>query len=312
MAEYYKKHEKQLTLIRYHKDEYIKQRILDYNNLFMNMPSKHKVYGAALSIQSEIRLLYQRTYVENWNTYNRFIDYTLYGVSEKNAPIKLTPKNNSSTKTKQPQSEIEEDYFDEASDQIDSIISAKINSIHVDKEILPLQKFTANQRRSEKKFDDYAQKKIPEKDREKYQREFLILDDKICFWLSLYKDPRVIYSKHYNAFREAINTEIDINELTQKMPATLYQLTRDLVDFKFEKVEFIKNFLQYREDVIVTQTKKDAKKYLDDYWEEIHEIISDKKLTPEFSKRIHDMYVLKSCLLSQSKSLTLLEHGGKK
>ncbi len=313
LSQYYLKHEKQLTLIRYHKDEYIKQRIADYQYLLFDMPSKHKVYGVAMSLQSEIRLLYQRSFVENWETYNKYIDYVLYEDCQ--------------ILNQQAEEKIFDTYFNETLEKRISTLAAPESKISNSEQntdaistgnskekcvLKPAEKFGVNMRKSEKKYAKFANSRIAKKDRENYQKEFLLLDDKICFWLSLYKDPRVIFSKHYQAFRDAIETEITINEMSGAMPKALYDLARELVDYKFEKVEFIKNFLKYREDLIVTEVKKDPKKYLDNYWKEIHSIIHDQDITPEFGKKIHDMYALKSSLLSNSKTLTLFEYGGKK
>ncbi len=313
LSQYYLKHEKQLTLIRYHKDEYIKQRVTDYRYLLKDLPTKHKVLGGVMSLQSEIRLLYQRSFVENWETYNQYIDYILYEdypILEQSDEEKTSILNLDKALEKRISTPAtsETKITDIASNDARPSVEKSVEK----KNIKPAEKFNVNVRKSEKKYEKYASNSIAKKNRENYQKEFLLLDDKICFWLSLYKDPRVIFSRHYQAFRDAIETEITINEMSGSMPKPLYDLARELVDYKFEKVEFIKNFLQYREDLIVTEVKKDPKKYLDDYWKEIHSIIHDQDITPEFGKRIHDMYALKSSLLSNSKTLTLFEYGGKK
>ena len=280
----YEKHEKQLTLIRYHKDEYIKQRILDYKNLLKATNSKAKSYGVILSLRSEIRLLYQRGYVDNWETINNYM-----------AVIFDKPKT-------PPQSDLSPKIVDKRP----NVSSTKRQPNNMKSTIRDI-----NHSKAEKKFLTYSEKNSFSQEKNAYHQKFMELDDKIYFWICLYKDPGIVYFRDYQRFRDAINTEIDVSELSGEMPPELYQIARNLVDFKFEKVEFIKNFLEFREDDEVTKVKENANAYLANYWQEILSNIEGKQISPEFAKRINEMFKLKANLLTKEVGSELV-FGGKK
>ncbi len=270
---YYHKHEAEITMIRYHSDSYIKSRVLDYKNLYTDKRvGANRFFGLLASFQSEIWLLYQRTQVENWNVFLSYFDEIIRNSDINNQKLNNYQKNNLS--------EVTENLSDAA---------FKNNDL-----------FNLHNLKSQKRFIGFANQDSKGKEDflSSYFDEYQRLESKVCFWVSLYKFPWIKYYKHYAPFREAIDTEISLNAGTHKLPSQLYELIRELVDYKFEKVEFVKNFLEPLEDKEIRLARANPQAHLKKWNKEIYQLMEGNIYTQEELQRIKNMCYLRAmCIL---------------
>jgi len=280
---YYHKHEALITLIKYHKDAYVKSRVLDYKNLYTdNRVGSNRMYGMLASFQSEIWLLYQRTQVDNWDVFMKYFDDVI-----RNNDINIEKLKNYQERFARKKSNV---VFEE-----DPPVSGKPNG-HL---------FGLKNVKSQKRFNSIAKKDSSDKKDfvYTYYNEFQQLESKVCFWVSLYKYPWIKYYKHYASFRSAIDTEISLNADTQKLPSELYQLVRELVDYKFEKVEFVKNFLEPFEDKEVQIARANPKEHLLNWNNEIIALMDKRTYSVSELEAIRNMCYLRAmCLLPREEA----------
>lgn len=278
---YYKAHEHEMTLIRYHKDSYIKSRIIDYKNLYSDPNvSANKFWGLSASLQSEIWLLYQRSVVENWDVYMKYFDTQIRQSQtnfDKIVKYNTTYKENHPTNSKS--------YLYKITPK-DEKIAMKKSSAFSEETIETTDK------KGEKQFQSLSEKN--KKDYKEFHDEYKNLEQKVLFWVNLYKYPWIKYRLHYQAFREAIDTEIMLNELSAKMPTELYDLVKSLVDYKFEKVEFIKNFLNCKEHKEIAKARAAPQEHLSKWNDEITNLMKGHTFTPEQQKAIKNMGYLRA------------------
>ena len=287
LNDYYKKHEQEITLIKYHKDEYIKSRVVDYQNLYADESvSANKFMGLSASFQSEIWLLYQRAVVENWKVYMQYFDVTI-----RQSEINIEKMQNYQKTYKK--------AFGEKTPPLtmEDTLPQRDKRKEIKESIFPINPQALN-KKSEKKFNRLAHKNRT--DYKSFYDEYQTLEHKVDYWIDLYKYPWIKYRTHYQSFREAIGTEIMLHERSQLMPQELYDLVKDLVDFKFEKVEFIKNFLDTKENPEIVVARSEPYEALRIWNNEIAKLMKGKEFTKDELKDIKNMcYLRASCLTHQ-------------